>query len=83
MNTVNETGRQAGRYLYRTHEVSSNGAVSVVDLKTGEAKVIAQRADWRRLDGVRWTPGAACSSPRRPTAAGSSSCSSTGGTARR
>ncbi|MCC5032504.1 PhoX family protein [Streptomyces sp. WAC 00631] len=56
MNTVNETGRQAGRYLYRTHEVSSNGAVSVVDLKTGEAKVIAQRADWRRLDGVRWTP---------------------------
>ncbi|NBM19859.1 alkaline phosphatase PhoX [Streptomyces sp. GC420] len=56
MNTVNETGRHAGRYLYRTHEVSSNGALSVVDLRTGEAKVIAQRADWSRLDGLRWTP---------------------------
>jgi secreted PhoX family phosphatase len=56
MNTVNETGPQAGRYLYRTHEVSSNASLSVVDLKTGEAKVIAQREDWRRLDGVRWTP---------------------------
>lgn len=56
MNTVNETGQQAGRYLYRTHEVGSNGALSVVDLKTGEAKVIAQDAGWRRLDGIRWTP---------------------------
>jgi uncharacterized protein len=56
MNTVNETGREAGRYLYRTHEVRSDGALSVVDLKTGEAKVIAQEAGWRRLDGLRWTP---------------------------
>lgn len=56
MNTVNETGPQAGRYLYRTHEVGSNGAVSVVDLKTGEAKVLLQDAGYRRLDGLRWTP---------------------------
>ena len=65
MNTVNESGRQAGRYLYRTHEVrpdSNNpsvytgGAVSVVDLKTGVAKVIAQRQDWEALDGLVWTP---------------------------
>ncbi|WP_448808594.1 alkaline phosphatase PhoX [Agromyces bauzanensis] len=56
MNTVNETGPQAGRYLYRTHEVGSNGALSVVDLQTGEAKVLVQRADWSRLDGLRWTP---------------------------
>ncbi|WP_353827820.1 alkaline phosphatase PhoX [Agromyces sp. SYSU T0242] len=56
MNTVNETGPQAGRYLYRTHEVGSNGSLSVVDLETGETKVIAQRADWSRLDGIRWTP---------------------------
>lgn len=56
MNTVNETGRQAGRYLYRTHERGEDGAVSVVDLKTGEAMVIAQRSDWSRLDGLRWTP---------------------------
>lgn len=56
MNTVNETGRHAGRYLYRTHEVGSNGSLSVVDLETGDAEVIAQRDDWRRLDGLEWTP---------------------------
>jgi secreted PhoX family phosphatase len=56
MNTVNENGRQAGRYLYRTHEVGSNGSLSVVDLRTGEAEVLAQDPGWRRLDGIRWTP---------------------------
>ncbi len=56
MNTVNETGRQSGRYLYRTHEVGSNGALSVVDLKTGKAKVLVQDAGYRRLDGLTWTP---------------------------
>jgi len=62
MNTVNETGKHAGRYLYRTHEVRpgavpySGGAVSIVDLKTGEAEVLAQRADWEALDGLVWTP---------------------------
>lgn len=72
MNTVNETGKHAGRYLYRTHEVrassptdpansvrndgGSGGSVSVVDLKTGAAKEIAARADWEALDGLLWTP---------------------------
>ena len=56
MNTVNETGTQVGRYLYRTHEVGANGSVSVVDLQTGQTKVLAQNAGWRRLDGLRWTP---------------------------
>lgn len=65
MNTVNETGKHAGRYLYRTHEVRpddenlgayTGGAVSVVDLKTGEAKVVVQRKDWEALDGLLWTP---------------------------
>ncbi len=71
MNTVNETGKLAGRYLYRTHEVrakgddprnslrndgGSGGAVSVVDLKTGMAKEIVGRADWEALDGIVWTP---------------------------
>ena len=45
MNTVNETRKHAGRYLYRTHEVDNCGAVSVHDLKTGETKVIAQASD--------------------------------------
>lgn len=72
MNTVNETGKHAGRYLYRTHEVSpgamgrdgnslrvdggSGGAVSVVDLKTGAARELVGRADWEALDGLLWTP---------------------------
>jgi hypothetical protein len=63
MNTVNETGKHAGRYLYRTHEVRpgtvtpyTGGAVSVIDLKTKETKIIAQRADWEALDGIVWTP---------------------------
>lgn len=59
MNTVNETGPQAGRYIYRPHETSSNGAVSVTDLKTKDPKktwILAQRADWERLDGIVWTP---------------------------
>lgn len=65
MNTVNETGRHAGRYLYRTHEVRpddenlgayTGGALSVVNLKTGEAKVVVQRKDWEALDGIVWTP---------------------------
>src|SRR5262245_2319170 len=56
MNTVNETGRQVGRYLYRTHEPGSNGAVSVVDMEGGVAKVLVQNTGFRRLDGLRWTP---------------------------
>jgi hypothetical protein len=72
MNTVNETGKHAGRYMYRTHEVrggaigndgnslridgGSGGAVSVVDLKTGIAKEVVGRTDWEALDGIVWTP---------------------------
>ena len=66
MNVVNETGQQAGRFLYRTHEVrlgrgdavvdSIGGTVSVVDLKTGETKVLVQDTTYTALDGVRWTP---------------------------
>jgi hypothetical protein len=72
MNTVNETGKQAGRYMYRTHEVrggaigddgnsaridgGSGGAVSVVDLKTGISKELVGRSDWEALDGIVWTP---------------------------
>lgn len=72
MNSVNETGPEAGRYLYRTHEVrggapgddgnarrvdgGSGGAVSVVDLNTGKARELVTRSDWEALDGLRWTP---------------------------
>ena len=56
MHTLNETGPQAGRFLYRTHEVGSNGAVSVTDLWTGQTRLLAQQANWGRLDGIVWTP---------------------------
>ena len=71
MNVVNETGENAGRYMYRTHEVrldttpdnaceelilEEGGSVSVVDLKTGESKLLAQDPSWNALDGIRWTP---------------------------
>ena len=59
MSTVNETGINAGRYLYRTHEVRNvpeGGAISVIDLKTGKTKILAQDVSWNALDGIRWTP---------------------------
>ncbi|MEJ7810170.1 MAG: alkaline phosphatase PhoX [Gemmatimonadaceae bacterium] len=56
MNTVNETGPQRGRYLYKTHEIGTNGSVSVTDLVTGVTRTLAKRADWERLDGIVWTP---------------------------
>ena len=72
MNSVNETGKHAGRFLYRTHEVSpgamgrpgnalridgsSGGALTVIDLKTGAARQLIGRTDWEALDGLVWTP---------------------------
>ena len=56
MQTQNETGVQAGRYLYRVSEASSNASLAVTDLWTGGTKKIAQRADWESLDPIVWTP---------------------------
>lgn len=53
---MNETGASAGRFLYRPHEIGSNGAVTVTDLETGVTSFLAQRSDWERLDGIAWTP---------------------------
>ncbi len=62
MNTVNETGPMAGRFLYRTHELRypdnqpEGGTISVVDLNTGETTILAQDPGYNALDGVRWSP---------------------------
>ena len=63
MNTQNESGKDAGRYAYRTHEVGAGSAgggggsqVTVTDLKTGVTKILAQRNDWERFDGIVWSP---------------------------
>jgi secreted PhoX family phosphatase len=42
--------------LYRSHETPTNGQVTVTDLETGITRVLVQRADWNRLDGIVWTP---------------------------
>jgi len=56
MMTLNETGPHAGRYMYRTHEVGSNGAVTVTDLWTGATSLVAQQSHYEALDGIVWTP---------------------------
>ena len=62
MNQINARGKFAGRYLYTSHEVRTNlgggphGAVSVLDLWTGQKSVLAQMPHWEAIDGLKWTP---------------------------
>jgi hypothetical protein len=58
MNTQNEFGKDAGRYVYRPHENrdARAGQVSLTDLKTGRSSILAERADWEAFDGIVWTP---------------------------
>ncbi|MGH7679821.1 MAG: alkaline phosphatase PhoX, partial [Gemmatimonadaceae bacterium] len=56
MLTLNETGPQAGRFLYRTHEVGSNGSLSETDLWTGLTRIVANASHFEALDGIVWTP---------------------------
>lgn len=62
MNTVNETGPMAGRFMYRTHELRypdnqpEGGSLSVLDLHTGETTLLAQDPGYNALDGIRWSP---------------------------
>ncbi len=55
MNTVNETGPEAGRFLYRPSE-GAVGEVTVTDLVTGQTKLLAARPDWEGMDPIVWTP---------------------------
>ena len=58
MNTQNENGPDAGRYLYRASE-GGISEVSVTDLQNlgpNSTKRFAFRADWEALDPVVWTP---------------------------
>ena len=56
MMVLNETGPHAGRYMYRTHEVGSNGAVTRTDMLTGETTLVSQAQHYEALDGIVWTP---------------------------
>jgi hypothetical protein len=55
MNTQNEFGKDAGRYVYRSQEIGTGSQVSVTDLKTDTTEMLAQRADWERFDRIVWT----------------------------
>lgn len=55
MMTQNETGPDRGRYMDRTHEVGSNGALTVTDLWTGVTTLAAQQPHYEALDGIVWT----------------------------
>lgn len=67
MHTQNEHGVDAGRYVYRTHEVGGQepgeepatgvgGGLSVTDLRTGETRMLVERNDFERFDGLVFTP---------------------------
>jgi uncharacterized protein len=56
MLTLNESGPDRGRYLYRTHEVGSNGSLSVTDLETGATRIVANEPHFEALDGIVWSP---------------------------
>jgi hypothetical protein len=58
MNTQNESGPDAGRYLYRLSE-GSVGEISVTDLWNlgpSSTKRFAFRSDWESMDPIVWTP---------------------------
>ena len=58
MNTQNESGKDAGRYLYRPSE-GSISEVTVTDLWNlgpNSTKRFAFRADWESFDPIVWTP---------------------------
>jgi hypothetical protein len=58
MITENETGAEAGRYIFQTHELglNTNTGVSITDRLTGQTHMLVQRNDWGSLDGIAWTP---------------------------
>jgi hypothetical protein len=59
MNTVNETGKKTGHYMYTTHEVrnqAEGGAVTAHNFKTGETVILTQNPTYNALDGIVWTP---------------------------
>jgi hypothetical protein len=54
---LNKADPEAERYLFRTHSLQTNSSVSVTDLQAGSAsRVLAQRSDWERMDGIVFTP---------------------------
>jgi hypothetical protein len=54
---LNKADPESERYLFRTHSLQTNSAVSVTDLGAANAtRILSQRPDWERLDGIVFTP---------------------------
>ncbi len=56
MITTNETGPDAGRYLFVAHETGSNAGMSRYDRTTGQSINLGFNASWGAFDGSTWTP---------------------------
>ena len=54
--TAQPDGPQRGPFLYHTHETPTNGQITVTDLVTNTTRVLIERVDWNRIDGIVWTP---------------------------
>ncbi len=56
MITTNETGPDAGRYLFVAHETGNNAGMSRYDRSTGELVNLGFNFSWGAFDGSTWTP---------------------------
>jgi hypothetical protein len=54
---LNKADPDPERYLFRTHSLPTNSAISVTDIANGNAtRILSQRSDWERMDGIAFTP---------------------------
>jgi uncharacterized protein len=56
MITTNETGPDAGRYLFIAHETGSNAGMSRYDRTTGQSVNLGFNSSWGAFDPSLWTP---------------------------
>jgi hypothetical protein len=55
---LNKADPDPERYLFRTHSLPTNSAISVTDTANRNAtRILSQRSDWERMDGIAFTPG--------------------------
>lgn len=55
---LNKADPDPERFLFRTHSLPTNSAVSVTDIANGNAtRILSQRSDWERMDAIAFTPG--------------------------
>lgn len=54
---LNKADPDPERFIYRTHSLISTSSVSVTDTANNNAtRILSQRTDWERFDGIAWSP---------------------------